>query len=117
MPKSKHRPQPAARPAAAVNGLVSEVLTLAEAAAYLRISEADVIELVHSQELPGRFVGGEWRFLRSAIQQWLSCGSLNAEARKEAQLALSGKYKDDPDLMRICEEAYRQRGRPTSESD
>ena len=33
------------------------MLTLAEAAAYLRVSEGDIIELVHSQDLPGRFTG------------------------------------------------------------
>ena len=38
-------------------------------------------------------------------------------ARKEAQLALAGKYKEDPDLMRICEDAYRQRGRPLAEGE
>jgi excisionase family DNA binding protein len=92
------------------NGLVNEVFTLAETAAYLRVSEADVLDLVGSQNLPGRHIGSEWRFLKSAIQHWLSSGSPTVEARKEAQLALAGKYKDDPDLLRICEEAYRQRG-------
>jgi len=90
---------------------VSEIFTLAEAAAYLRVSEADVLELVNSQNLPGRLVGSDWRFLKTAIQQWLTQGSPSTQSRKAAQLALAGKYKDDPDLMRICEEAYRQRGR------
>jgi excisionase family DNA binding protein len=85
---------------------------LAEAAAYLRLSEAEVVDLVHSQNLPGRFTGSEWRFLKSAIQHWLTTGLPTRQARKEAQLALAGKYKDDPDLSRICEEAYRERGRP-----
>jgi len=100
-----------------MNGPVSEVLTLAEAAAYLRLSEADLVTLVHAQGLPGRFTGSEWRFLKSAIQHWLSTGAPNLQARKEAQLALAGKYREDPDLMRICEEAYRQRGRPLTEDE
>jgi excisionase family DNA binding protein len=99
---------------AATNGPVDEVLTLAEAAAYLRLSEADTVRLVHSQGLPGGHTGSEWRFLKAALQQWLSTGSPTQQSRKEAQLALAGKYKDDPDLMRICEEAYRQRGRPVA---
>jgi excisionase family DNA binding protein len=93
------------------NGPADEVLTLAEAAAYLRLNEPEVIDLVHSQNLPGRFTGNEWRFLKSAIQHWLSTGLPTRPVRKEAQLALAGKYKDDDDLARICEEAYRQRGR------
>jgi len=119
MPRAKKKqvPQPVTSPPAATNGPASEVLTLAEAAAYLRLSEANLIDLVHSQSLPGRFTGSEWRFLKSAIQQWLGAGSPTRQARKEAQLALAGKYKDDADLMRICEEAYRKRSRPLTERE
>ena len=104
-------------PLASTNGPAGEVLTLAEAAAYLRLSEADIVDLIHSQNLPGRFTGSEWRFLKSAIQQWLTTGSPTRQTRKKAQLALAGKYKDDPDLMRICEQAYRQRGRSMTEGE
>ena len=119
MPTTKKKPAPRSvtPPRAAANGPASDVFTLAEAAAYLRLSEADVVDLVHSQNLPGRFTGSEWRFLKSAIQQWLTTGLPTRQARKKAQLALAGKYKDDPDLVRICEEAYRQRGRPTTEGE
>jgi excisionase family DNA binding protein len=99
------------------NGSASEVFTLAEAAAYLRLSEADIIALFHSQNLPGRFTGSEWRFLKSALQQWLATGTPTPPSRKEAQRALAGKYQDDPDLMPICEEAYRRRGRPVTEGE
>lgn len=94
----------------------SDVLTLAEAAGYLRLREAYILELVRSQGLPGRSAGREWRFLKSALQQWLA-GSQNPQARKAAQLALAGKYKDDPDLLFICKEAYRQRGRTLTEGE
>ena len=57
------------------------------------------------------------RFLKSAIQQWLSSGSPTRQARKEAQLALAGKYQEDPDLLRICEDAYRARDRPLTEGE
>ena len=90
-------------------------MTLAEAAAYLRLAEADVLRLIDEQALPARRIGQEWRFLKAAIQQWLSAASSAPELRKAAQLALAGKYKDDPDLVRICEDASRQRGRPMSE--
>ena len=62
-------------------------------------------------------ISGEWRFLKSAIQQWLSAGPSSLQARKDAQLALAGKYKDDPDLMQICAEAYKQRGSPVPEDE
>jgi excisionase family DNA binding protein len=101
----------------ATNSSADEVLTLAEAAAYLRLREADVLECVHSQNLPGRFTGSEWRFLKSAIQHWLASAAPTPQARKQAQLALAGKYKDDPDLMQICEDAVRQRGRRRTGAD
>src|SRR5262249_53160626 len=114
MPRAK--PKPATQPpSAAVNGTPGEVLTLAETAAYLRLSEADVARLVHSQGLPGRFTGSEWRFLKTAIQQWLSASMPTAEARKAALLAAAGAFKDDPDLVPLVEEIYRQRGRPITE--
>ncbi len=108
-PGSRAQPQP---PSVLANGPLGEVLTLAEAAAYLRLPEAEVAGLVHTQGLPGRSVAGEWRFLKAAIQHWLASVSPTWEMRKAAILELAGKYKDDPDLDAIVEEAYRRRGRP-----
>ena len=51
-----------------------------EAAGYLRLPEAEVVGLVHSQGLPGRCVAGEWRFLKAAIQHWLATGRAAAVA-------------------------------------
>lgn len=48
-----------------------EVLTLEEAAAFLKVSETLVYQLARSGSLPGRKVGREWRFLRSALLEWL----------------------------------------------
>lgn len=96
-------------PSDATNGPTGDVLTLAEVSGYLRVSETDLLDLIQSQELPGRCIAGEWRFLKTAIQRWLSAPRSSLQTGKEAQLALAGKYRDDPDLMRICEEAYRQR--------
>ena len=56
------------------NGAVpppGEVFTFPEAAAYLRVTETELLRLVHDQALPGRQFGTEWRFLKSAIQDWL----------------------------------------------
>jgi excisionase family DNA binding protein len=49
-----------------------EVLTLDEAAALLRL-DADAVEAAaRAGELPGREVGGEWRFGRAALLHWLA---------------------------------------------
>jgi excisionase family DNA binding protein len=119
MPQTKKKPQPT--PTSAVNGPVGEVLTLGEAAAYLRLPEADVLRLVDEQGLPARRLGNEWRFFKVAVQQWLSTPpptpSDLLQANKDAWLGLAGKYKDDPDLLAICEETYRQRGGPIAEDE
>ena len=46
----------------------------------------------------------------SAVQHWLAAASPTWETRKAAILELAGKYKEDPDLEKIVEEAYRRRG-------
>ncbi len=101
-------------PHAGANGPLAEVLTLAEAAAYLRLPETEVTSAVHVQGLPGRQVGGQWRFLKAAIQQWLSTAT-PPQSGRVALLAAAGAFRDDPDLLALCEEAYRRRGRPITE--
>jgi excisionase family DNA binding protein len=49
-----------------------DVLTLAEAAELLRIDEQTVAKAAERGELPGRKLGGEWRFARSAVLRWLA---------------------------------------------
>jgi excisionase family DNA binding protein len=54
---------------------VTDVLTLADAAALLQVDEDAVSELAERAELPGRKVGGSWRFARQAILDWLAGGA------------------------------------------
>ena len=92
---------------------LGEVLTLSEAAAYLRISEAEVVRLTASQGLPGRLIGTEWRFSKSALQDWLRTPP--PKPSKEAMLACIGAWQDDPYLGEMLEEIYKRRGRPMTE--
>ena len=65
---------------------VSEVLTLAEAAAFLSVfRRPEIVRLVDEQELPGRTVGDGWRFLRLALQDWLRSSAKRGS--KEAVLS------------------------------
>ena len=54
----------------------AEVLTLEQAAALLQTTDDAVRELASEGELPGREVGGEWRFSRAAILAWLGRTSI-----------------------------------------
>jgi excisionase family DNA binding protein len=51
---------------------VPEVLTPAQAAELLQVGEDVVVELADAKQLPGRQVGGEWRFAREALLRWLA---------------------------------------------
>jgi excisionase family DNA binding protein len=48
------------------------VLDAAQAAQLLAVEEAAIVELAESGELPGRRIGGAWRFSRVAVLEWLS---------------------------------------------
>ena len=49
----------------------AEVLDAAGAAALLQVDESDVVSLAEAGELPGRRIGGSWRFSRAAVLAWL----------------------------------------------
>ncbi len=51
-----------------------EVLTLAEAASYLRVPEEELLRLAEQQDVPAQRIGGEWRFLKRALGHWLTFG-------------------------------------------
>ena len=119
MPSTKPRPKKAVpiTPSPAVtNSLQAEVLTLNEAAAYLRLSEAEVVHLVSTQDLPGRQSGTEWRFLTTAIQHWLRTGP-RSKSNKEAWTALAGAWKNDPFREEMLKEISKQHGRPLVEDE
>lgn len=88
------------------NGSLAEVMALVEAATYLRLPEAEVLRLVSEQQLPGRQVHDDWRFLKAALQDWLRSPS----SRKQGLLMQIGAFQDDPDLDDMLREISRQRG-------
>jgi excisionase family DNA binding protein len=87
--------------------LSDEVLTLPEAAEYLRVSESDVIELATRQDLPGRKIGDQWRFLKRGLADWLLGPTGKARLLRHA-----GALKDDPDLEPMLKAIYKDRRRP-----
>jgi excisionase family DNA binding protein len=94
----------------ALNG--HEVMTLAEAAAYLRASPEEVLHLVTTDDLPGRRVGGDWRFLKCALQAWLSKPAPAGSAFWERHF---GALKGDPYAEEMLREIYNRRERPMTE--
>jgi excisionase family DNA binding protein len=47
------------------------VLTLAEVAAYLKVTERTIYRLAGAKKIPAFKVGGVWRFSRADIDKWI----------------------------------------------
>jgi excisionase family DNA binding protein len=92
------------------------VLTPPAAANYLQVPEPTLIAEAEAGRLPGRRIGGEWRFLKLALAEWLQAGGVGErnqkpQSSKERMLALAGIWKDDPTVDAMVEEIYRERKR------
>jgi excisionase family DNA binding protein len=48
----------------------TEVLTIRDAAAYLRLPLSTVYRLVGRGELPGQKMGRQWRFHKAVLDEW-----------------------------------------------
>lgn len=51
---------------------MKEILTPREAAEYLSVHVRTIYRLAKNGEIPGRKVGGSWRFKKEALDRWLS---------------------------------------------
>jgi excisionase family DNA binding protein len=51
---------------------MKEILTPREAAEYLSVHVRTIYRLAKNREIPGRKVGGSWRFKKDALDEWLS---------------------------------------------
>lgn len=48
-----------------------DVMTLQEVAEYLKVGAKTIYSLVQRGRIPGFKVGGQWRFRRKDIEQWV----------------------------------------------
>jgi excisionase family DNA binding protein len=85
---------------------LSDVLTLEEVAAYLRLPSDVVLRQAAQGNLPGRKIENSWRFLKTAIDQWLS-----TQPSCTLLLQQVGAFADDPSLVELRAEIYLERGR------
>jgi excisionase family DNA binding protein len=51
---------------------MKEIMTPREAADYLSVHVRTIYRLAKNGEIPGRKVGGSWRFKKDALDEWLS---------------------------------------------
>lgn len=58
-----------------------DILTLDEAAAYLKASKRTMYRLAASGDIPAFKLGGTWRFSRSDIESWIKQQSASSPER------------------------------------
>jgi excisionase family DNA binding protein len=51
-----------------------EILTIEEAAELLGVSVKTFNKVLHSESIPGRKIGREWKFSRRALIDWIGAG-------------------------------------------
>src|SRR5271156_2462232 len=115
MPRAKPRPlKPPPSPNAAPNGIAEtpEVLTLEEAASYLRVPADAVVRMIDAEGLPARRFGADWRFYKVALQAWLG-----AARPKRGILNHIGRIKGDPYSEEMLRKIYARRRQPEPEKE
>jgi excisionase family DNA binding protein len=50
----------------------TNLLTAGEAAQYLRLHVKSIYRLAREGKIPGRKIGGSWRFHQESLEQWLT---------------------------------------------
>ncbi|MDI7259694.1 MAG: helix-turn-helix domain-containing protein [Thermodesulfobacteriota bacterium] len=51
---------------------VREIMTPREAAEYLSVHVRTIYRLAKNGDIPGRKIGGSWRFKKDALDEWLT---------------------------------------------
>ncbi len=90
--------------------VVPDVLTPDEAARYLRVSEETIVRQAADGRIPGRRIEDTWRFLKSALDDWL-----RAQDSRTILLQQAGALADDEMLPMLRAAIYAARGRPEAE--
>jgi excisionase family DNA binding protein len=80
-----------------------EVLTLEEAAAFLRVSDDALRKLVGEHFVPGQQIGGDWRFSKRGLADWLRFGALYFRALRLLPEAWALGHVPLDDLAAIIE--------------
>lgn len=88
-----------------------DVLTLDEVADYLRLPRETVERQATKGQLPARRIEDTWRFLKSAVDDWL-----RSQDNRLILLQQAGALADDDSLSTLRAAIYEQRGRLETEA-
>jgi excisionase family DNA binding protein len=67
-----------------MNDIEDAVMTVQEVSQYLRLAESTIYKLAQEGKLPGRKIGGRWRFSRESLQRWLEKTDVNVSTKGNA---------------------------------
>ena len=86
-----------------------EVLTIEEAAELLGVSVKTFNKVLHSENIPGRKIGREWKFSRQALIDWIGKGRSDDFYRDPRELTPASNGRADVDA-----DGEQKRGRRTA---
>ena len=87
-----------------------DILTLEEAAAYLRLPAETIARQAAHGQIPGRRIEDTWRFLKAAIDDWL-----RSQDSRALLLQQAGALADDESLTALRQRVYKSRKRPETD--
>ncbi len=61
------------------NHVDSEIMTVAEVAAYLQLADKTILRMAQSGRIPAAKIASQWRFLRPVVRDWVA-GRMQVEA-------------------------------------
>ena len=70
-----------------------EILNVEEAAAFLGVSVKTFNKVLHTENIPARKIGREWKFSRTALIQWVGSGHSNEFYRETSSTNGRSKAK------------------------
>ncbi|MEZ6141027.1 MAG: helix-turn-helix domain-containing protein [Zavarzinella sp.] len=91
-------------------------MTLSESAEYLRVTEDAVLELVENGSLPAQQIGGEWRFLKRSLVDFLRFGPQLAQDFKKFPSLWMLEHPFWNDLIAALEHRMRSLSEPKQSS-
>ncbi len=85
---------------------IPDILTLEETSEYLRLPVEIVFNQALKADIPGRQIEDNWRFLKSATDDWL-----RSKDSRSILLSQAGAFANDDSLAKLRETVYQARGR------
>jgi excisionase family DNA binding protein len=78
------------------NGTQREVLTIEQAAELLGVSVKTFNKVLHSENIPGRKIGREWKFSRRALIDWIGAGRSDEFYRETREIKAAPNGRELP---------------------